>query len=274
MSVLFGLLAALTWGAGDFSGGLATKRTNPYSVVIVAHLISLILLLGLALVLREPFPPLASWLWGGAAGLGGGIGLLLLYSALASGRMSVAAPVSALVAASLPVLVTALTEGLPSGLILIGFGLALAAIWLISGGAGLDFRPGDLRLPGLAGLAFGFFFLCLHQASTDSVLYPLIAVRIVSISSLLGFALFQRQPLIPKRESLFPILMSSVLDTLGNGAYALAGQFGRLDVAAVLSSLYPGATVLLAWILLKEQINKRQMAGIVAALTAIVLITF
>jgi drug/metabolite transporter (DMT)-like permease len=272
MSVLFGLIAALTWGAGDFSGGVATKRTNAYSVVIIAHLASLMLLLGLALVLREAIPPLASWLWGGAAGLGGGFGLMLLYSALANGRMSVAAPVSALVAASLPVMVTALTEGLPGWPVLTGFGLALAAIWLVSGGGSLHFQPSDLRLPVLAGLAFGFFFLCLHQASTESVLYPLIAVRIISISSLLGFALFKRQSIIPNRESLFPILMSGVLDTLGNGAYALAAQLGRMDVAAVLGSLYPGATVLLAWILLKEQIGKRQMLGIAAALTAIVLI--
>jgi drug/metabolite transporter (DMT)-like permease len=272
MPVLFGLAAALTWGAGDFSGGLAAKRTNAYGVVIVAHSASLVLLLVAALLLREPVPPLQSWLWGGAAGLGGGFGLLLLYSALASGRMSVAAPVSALVAAGLPVLVTALTDGLPSWPVLTGFGLALAAIWLVSGGS-VDFQPADLRLPVLAGLAFGFFFLCLHQASTESVVYSLIAVRLVSISSLLGYALLTRQKFIPTRASLIPILLSGLLDTLGNGAYALAAQFGRVDVAAVLSSLYPGSTVLLAWILLKEQVTKTQLLGITAALAAIVLIT-
>lgn len=273
MSVLFGLIAALTWGAGDFSGGVAAKRTNAYSVVIVAHLASLILLSVLALALREPVPPLTSWLWGGAAGLGGGFGLMLLYSALASGRMSVAAPVSALVAASLPVMVAALTEGLPGWPVLAGFGLALTAIWLVSGGGSLNFRLNDLRLPVLAGLAFGFFFLCLHQASTELILYPLIAVRIISISSLLGYSLLTRQAVIPTRESLFPILMSGILDTLGNGAYVLAAQLGRVDVAAVLSSLYPGSTVLLAWFLLKERITKRQLLGIAAALAAIVLIT-
>jgi len=272
LAVLFGLVAALTWGAGDFSGGLAAKRTNVYGVVIVAHIASLILLVGLALVSREPVPALKSWLWGGAAGLGGGFGLLLLYSALANGRMSVAAPVSALIAAGLPVLVTALTVGLPGWPVLTGFGLALAAIWLVSGGSA-DFQPSELRLPVLAGLAFGFFFLCLHQASTESVLYPIIAVRLVSISSLLGYALLTRQNFIPTRASLFPILMSGLLDTIGNGAFALAAQFGRVDLAAVLSSLYPGSTVLLAWILLKERVTKTQMLGLTAALSAIVLIT-
>jgi drug/metabolite transporter (DMT)-like permease len=273
LPVALGLTAALTWGAGDFSGGVATKRTSPYGVVIVAHIFSLVLLLITALLLREPVPPLASWLWGGVSGLGGGFGLMLLYSALASGRMSVAAPVSALVAAGIPVLAAAFTQGLPPLLVMLGFLLALAAIWLVSGGGSVDFHLADLRLPLLAGLAFGFFFLTLHQASTESVLYPLIAVRIVSISSLLAYALVTCQSIRPGRESLFPILMSGLLDTLGNGAYALASQLGRVDVAAVLGSLYPGATVLLAWILLKERISRMQMVGILAALAAIVLIT-
>jgi len=270
--ILFGLAAALTWGAGDFSGGIASKRTKALSVVIIAHAFSMVLLLAAAFLLREPFPPLAAWLWGGLAGLGGAIGLVLLYSALASGRMSVAAPVSALVAAAIPVAFAALTKGLPSPWVIAGFVLALAAIWLVSGGS-RDFHLAELRLPLLAGLAFGFFFTTLHLASGESVIYPLIAVRIVSISSLLLFSLVTRQPVAPSRTSLFPILMSGLLDTLGNGLYALAAQLGRVDIAAVLGSLYPGATVLLAWFLLKEHINRQQVVGIAAALAAIVLIT-
>jgi drug/metabolite transporter (DMT)-like permease len=270
--IFFGLAAALTWGAGDFSGGIASKRTKALSVVIIAHAFSMVLLLAAAFLLREPFPPLAAWLWGGLAGLGGAIGLVLLYSALASGRMSVAAPVSALVAAAIPVAFAALTKGLPSLWVIAGFVLALAAIWLVSGGS-RDFQLAELRLPLLAGLAFGFFFTTLHLASGESVIYPLVAVRIVSISSLLLFSLVTRQPVAPTRASLFPILMSGLLDTLGNGLYALAAQLGRVDIAAVLGSLYPGATVLLAWILLKEHINRQQVVAIAAALAAIVLIT-
>lgn len=272
LPIALGLTAALVWGAGDFSGGLASKRTNALSVVIIAHAFSMVLLVVAAFLLREPFPPLAAWLWGGLAGLGGAVGLVLLYTALANGRMSIAAPVSALVAAAIPVIFAALTKGLPSLWVIAGFALALAAIWLVSGGS-RDFRLVELRLPALAGLAFGFFFTTLHLASGESVIYPLIAVRIVSISSLLLFSLAARQPVAPSRASLFPILMSGLLDTLGNGLYALAAQLGRVDIAAVLGSLYPGATVLLAWILLKEHINRQQVAGIAAALAAIVLIT-
>ncbi len=273
LPALLGLLAALTWGAGDFNGGLAVKRTSAISVVIVAHAFSLGLLLLAALALREPLPPAAAWLWGGAAGLLGAFGLVLLYTALAVGQMSVAAPVSALVAAGIPVAFAAFTKNLPPALVILGFFLALAAIWLVSGGGSARFNLLALRLPAVSGVAFGFFFLSLHFASSDSVIYPIIAVRILSISSLLVYALFTRQPILPSRASITPILLTGLLDTLGNTFYALAAQIGRVDIAAVLGSLYPGATVLLAWLLLKEHITRPQWTGILLALAAIVLIT-
>lgn len=272
-SLLFGLLSALTWGAGDFNGGLAVKRSNPYGVVVVAHSLSLGLLLALIALLKEPVPPLRDWLWGGAAGLTGGVGLLLLYRALAEGRMSVAAPVSALLAAAIPVVVGVVQDGSPGALVILGFLLALAAVWLVSGGEGLRLQFADLRQPVLAGIAFGAFFICLQRASQNSLWWSLVAIRIVSVSSLLGYALLTRQDWLPKRESLVPILLSSVLDTLGNASYAMSARMGRLDVAAVLGSLYPGATVLLAWVFLKERITRVQMIGILLALAAIVLLT-
>jgi drug/metabolite transporter (DMT)-like permease len=213
------------------------------------------------------------WLWGGAAGVTGAIGLLLLYRSLAEGRMSVAAPVSALLAAAIPVFVGIFQDGNPGLLVLFGFLLALAAVWLVSGGEGLRLRFAELRQPVLAGAAFGAFFICLERAGQTSLWWPLVAIRIVSISSLLGFATLTRQPWLPKRESLVPILLSSVLDTLGNATYAMSARLGRLDVAAVLGSLYPGATVLLAWAFLKERITRVQTIGILLALAAIVLLT-
>jgi len=271
--ILFGLLSALTWGAGDFNGGLAAKRSNPYGVVAVAHIISLGLLLLLIPIVGEPVPPLRDWLWGGAAGFTGAVGLLLLYRALAEGRMSVAAPVSALLAASLPVVVGVFIEGNPGAWALLGFILALAAVWLVSGGEGMSIRLDELRQPFIAGIAFGAFFICLERASQTSLLWPLVAIRIVSVTSMLCYAMLTRQAWIPKRESLIPIILSSVLDTVGNAAYALSARTGRLDVAAVLGSLYPGATVLLAWVFLKENISRIQTLGILLALGAIVLLT-
>ncbi|MEJ5224450.1 MAG: DMT family transporter [Anaerolineales bacterium] len=271
-SIAFGIVAALTWGAGDFSGGFATKRTNAYSVVIAAHLFSLGLLVAAALILQEPFPKADVWLWGAAAGLGAGVGLPLLYRALAEGHMSVAAPVSALVAAGIPVALSAVTVELPPVWVSLGLALALAAIWLVSGGRA-DVRLFDLRLPILAGIAFSIFFLTLHRASGESILYPLIAVRLVSIPTLLAIARVSHQPVWPTRQALVPSLISGLMDTLGNAAYALSAQLGRVDIAVVLGSLYPGSTVLLAWLLLRERISRQQLIGIATALAAIVLIT-
>jgi drug/metabolite transporter (DMT)-like permease len=273
ISVLFGLISAVTWGAGDFNGGLAAKRSNPYGVVMIAHVISLCLLVVLALAVGDPLPQPTEWLWGGAAGICGAIGLVLLYRALASGQMSVAAPLSALVAAALPVLVGFFADGLVDWLTFAGFALALLAVWFVSGGAGLAFDLKSFLMPVIAGVSFGAFFIFVHYASSVSTLWPLVAVRIVSITSIFLFSLITRQEWIPARESWLPIFLSSILDTAGNAFYVLSAQTGRMDVAAVLGSLYPGSTVLLAWFILKERVSRWQMVGILAALVAIVLIT-
>ena len=273
LSVVYGLISALTWGAGDFNGGMAAKRSNPYGVVMIAHVISLGLLVVLALAIGDPLPHGTDWLWGGAAGICGAVGLVLLYVSLASGTMSVAAPISALVAAALPVLVGFFMDGSVGLLTFIGFVLALVAVWLVSGGAGMGFDLKAFLMPVIAGVNFGAFFVFIHFSSSVSTLWPLVAVRVVSVTSLFLFSLVTRQKWIPARESWVPILLSSVLDTAGNAFYILSAQTGRMDVAAVLGSLYPGSTVLLAWFLLKERVSRWQMVGILAALAAIVMIT-
>jgi len=272
-SVMYGLISAITWGAGDFNGGMAAKRSNPYGVVMIAHAISLLLLVVLALALGDPLPQPTEWLWGGAAGFFGAVGLVLLYMALASGQMSVAAPISALLAAALPVLVGFFADGSVDLLTFIGFALALVAVWLVSGGAGLAFDPKSLLMPVIAGVSFGGFFIFIHFASGVSTLWPLVAVRIVSITSLFLFSLITRQKWIPARESWLPIFLSSILDTAGNAFYVLSAQTGRMDIAAVIASLYPGVTVALAWLILKENLSVSQIFGIFAALVAIALIS-
>src|SRR5512146_430534 len=132
VTVLFGLAASLFWGSGDFSGGLASRRAKATSVVIVAYALGFVFLAALALVFREPLPRPADFLWGGLAGVAGGLGLLAFYSALSSGKMGIAAPISAALTATLPVLFSILTVGLPSLVQLGGFALALVALVLIS----------------------------------------------------------------------------------------------------------------------------------------------
>ena len=270
---LFGLASAACWGAADFSGGLASKRANVYGVIIVSQFVGITLLIGSALALSEGLPPADHLGWGCLAGVFGAVGLLALYRALASGRMGVAAPVSGILTAAIPVIAGAFVEGWPDAFRVIGFALALIAVWLVSQTDDAAFAPRDLGLPLLAGLGFGFFLVFIHRASDVSVLWPLVAARGSSLGMMLAVTALSRQRWPPGREQLLPVVLAGVLDAGGNAFYVLASQVGRLDVAAVLSSLYPASTVWLARIVLKERLTKTQSVGIVSALAAIVLIT-
>ncbi|MBK9715660.1 MAG: DMT family transporter [Kouleothrix sp.] len=271
-AVVFGLASALSWGAGDFSGGLATKRAPVFGVLAIGHTVGLLLLIVLALVWGEPLPAAADLGWGLAAGLAGAVGLAALYRALAIGQMGMVAPLSAVLTAALPALFGVLSDGLPGARTLAGFGLALLAIWLVAGtGAARGARDG-LGLAVLAGCAFGLFFILVHRAGASAVFWPLVAARIGSLGLVLPIAIGRRQLLGPDRQLLVPVLLSGALDVAGNACFVLAGQAGRLDVAAILASLYPASTVLLAALLLGERVLRVQVVGIVAALAAIALI--
>lgn len=271
--VAFGLASAAFWGAGDFCGGLASKRVHVYSVIITSQIIGVNLLIGLALAFGEKMPPPDHLLFGGVGGVAGAVGLIGLYRALATSRMGVAAPVAGVIGAALPMIVGAVTEGLPGAPQFIGFGLAFVAVWFISRADGTAFRWHDLGLPLMAGLGFGVFFVFISRASATAVLWPLVAARLSSLGTMLFIATIHRQPRLTPTLHLPLIVLVGVLEVGGNAFYALAGQVGRLDVAAVVSSLYPATTVWLAWLILKERMTRAQSIGIVAALAAIVLIS-
>jgi drug/metabolite transporter (DMT)-like permease len=276
LAVFYGLLSAIGWGAADFTGGLASRKSNPYQVLFLAELAGLVPLLVLAIALREPLPGLSAWLWSASASIVGTFGLLILYRALAEGHMTIAAPVSALLAAVIPVLVGSLTEGIPGAVTFLGFALALASIWIISqNGESRDVRLNlqTLRLPFLAGLFFGFYFVMIHQATRQAFFWPLVSARLAGTLVMSVYALILRGPVLPARSVWPVVLLGGVLDVTGNVFYVLASRLGRLDVAAVLGSLYPAATALLAWMILKERISRLQMVGILLALTAITLLT-
>jgi len=162
---------------------------------------------------------------------------------------------------------------------LVGFATALVAVWLIAGGEGnvelkiAKLTPKDLFYPVLAGIGFGFFFICIDQVSEEATFWPLVAARLASISTLLLAMLFMSR-LRPSYSSAawLPILLAGIFDAGGNIFFALASGVGRLDIVSVLGSLYPAATVLLAWFILHERLTRRQWAGVVLALFAVVLI--
>lgn len=278
LPIIYGLGAATAWGAADFAGGLASRRSaNALAVVFHAEWIGMVGVFAVATFSGQPSMSLIGWGFAMLAGMLGTIGLVVLYKAMAEGQMSIAAPVSALLAASLPVLVGSLREGFPGWVTLFGFILALAAVWVISAGESGSLRPTikgwkELQMPFLSGVGFGLYFILIHQAGQESTLWPLVGSRLGGMLMLLVFALFARPSLSLARPVWPIVLVNATLDVTANGLYILSAQIGRLDVAAVLGSLYPGLTVLLAWLLLKERVNRLQLVGILVALAAIGLI--
>ncbi len=270
------LLAALGWGAGDFAGGLSSRRIGAMRAVFYTDWVGTLMLLVVVFFMPESLPTAENFMWALLAGLAGSSGLLILYYALSKGNMGIAASVSALLAAVIPVLVGYFTEGALSGLQWLGFGLALAAIWLVS-----NSQPSfpklkalsALGLPFLSGLGFGSYFVLMHQASEASLIWPMIGSRLVGTVLLFIILLIRRQGLTISATNWPIVLINTIFDISGNVFYILAAQVGRSDVAAVISSLYPSVTAFLAWWFLKEKLSAWQLLGVGLALASIVLFT-
>lgn len=277
LAVVLGLISAGAWGAADFSGGLASRRTGAYQAVLYGEAVGLPIIFAAALLMREPLPTLPVWLLAMLAGALGSSGLLLLYYAMTMGLMSIVTSVSALLAALIPVIVGSFVEQPAGPPAMLGFGFALAAVWMISqskdGIPDLLAHLKDLRLPLLSGVGFGVYFVLMHAATRHATYWPMVASRTGGVLILVLYMLLTRTSWKANRTAYALILLNGLLDIGGNVFFVLAGQAGRLDISAVLSSLYPGATVLLAWVFLRERLTRTQWLGIAAALIAIVLFT-
>jgi len=186
---VYGLASALIWGAGDFSGGVASKRGNTYWVVLISQLIGGFLLAGLALLFSEKLLNTQDLMFGGLAGISGMVGLLGLYAGLASGKMSVIAPLTAVISVILPVIITAFTDGLPTTTTLIGFAIAIIAVWLLSAGGGQQshIQRQELQYAIVAGVGFSLFFVFIDKVSAGAIFWPLVAARIAAITSFFYF---------------------------------------------------------------------------------------
>lgn len=279
-SPFLSLSAAASWGAADFSGGLATKRSNVFGVVVVAHGIGLLFMLGLAILARERLPSLTSLLWGVAAGSVGGAGLACLYKALAVGKMGLTAPLSAVISALVPIIFSFLTAGFPHGVQLFGFVLAIVSIWLIAAQSGSAAESQGLGLAAAAGIGLGGFLLFIKFAGTEAVFWPLVTARAASFSLMALILIFglntssatNTQSWMPSGGVLRYVVIAGILDSAANALYVAATQRGRLDVAAVLSALYPASTVILARVVLKERWSRLQSLGMITALAAVPLV--
>lgn len=272
IGVFMALTSAAVWGSGDFSGGLASRRSHPFHVLALSALSGMVILVACAGLWREGLPGMGSVVWAALAGVSGALGVASLYRALSLGNAAAVAPAAAVVSAALPVVFGLFTQGLPGTLRLAGFGLALPGIWLVSRAtAGSPASRQGLGLALLAGTGFAGFFILIAQVEPGAVFTPLIVARAVSLATAMLLLAARRLPMAGAGANP-AALLAGVLDAGGNVFYLLAQQYTRLDVAVVLASLYPAATVLLARLVLDENVSRGQWLGAGVCLAAIVLI--
>jgi drug/metabolite transporter (DMT)-like permease len=280
MVAIFALAAAVLYGTADFLGGAASRRTSALAVLSVTAPVGLAVAVIAALAAGGPIQ-LAGFWWGVAGGAAGGVGLIAFYAGLAAGPMSVVAPVSALVSTVLPVGVAVAQGERPGPAVVAGAVICLAAITLVSMEGS---RPGPGRrapVRGLgyglaAGLGFGLFFLFLRYAGSSGVLWPVAESRLAGLVIALAAAAATRtRPLWwgADRRGFAMAMVSGLFDATANACYVLATRAGLFGLAVVITSLYPGITVLLARLTLGERMRPVQRAGLALAAAGVILIT-
>ena len=280
VTVVFALGAAAFYGAGDFVGGLASRRNAVLAVALGAQVAGLLVLLVALPFLGSATVAPSDLFFGAVAGVFGGLGLVVVYRALAAGPMSVVAPTTALSASAVPVLAGLVLGERPGFSALAGIVVSFVAVALITREAKGDTPtpPGVATralLPALGGGAiFGLFFVFLHQTGGQAGLWPLLAARLTSIPILLMLVVSRRVPVGRELGMLGAVLVSGVLDMAANILYLLAARHGMLAVVAALTGLYPASTVVLAQTRLGERMQPVQFVGLgVAAVAALMVAT-
>lgn len=267
----------MLYGAADFTGGVATRRASTIPIVLFSQLSGLVSLLLLMPLLEAATPTRMDMLWGVVAGLTGGIGVALLYRALAIGTMAVVAPTTAVCAVTIPVVVSVVLGERPPPLAVLGIVLGVVSIVLVS----RQTMPASSESVGYSkgvgtalasGVMIGFFFLALAQTRTDAGMWPLVASRSISVL-LFGVAAIAAHSAVRLPAPVLALaVLCGFLDMLANALYLVAARVGPLSIVVTLSSLYPASTVLLARAVLGERLNLWQVSGVGCALAAVVLI--
>lgn len=262
MAVLLSLAAALAYGLSDFVGGIASRRTSAWPVAFVGAVSAFAGAVVLSLVTHGS-PSSADLWWGALAGIGSGAGGAFLYRGLASGRMGVVAPISAVGAALLPVCVGVATGERPDLLVWLGILAAVPGIWLVSrepDGAG-DLADGIVDGV-LAGLGFGLLFAAMGQVPESAGFAPLAVTQGVAVVAVALTAAALRARWVPYDASQAWGAAAGVLATGAVVAFLLATQTGLLTVASVVTSLYPAVTIGLAAAVLRERVHASQAVGL------------
>lgn len=270
--VAFGLLATLSWGVSDFAGGLTARRAALFGILVLSQVVGLGAAVVLALIRGEAAPAPIDIGLSALAGAAGSVGVAGLYRGLAEGRMGVVAPVTGVLAALVPVAAGVALQGLPAPAVTVGIVVAILAVVLVSrSGDGAE-GPSGLRYALVAGVAIGLFNVIISRLSHGSIYWPLAILRVVEILAFGAVVGIGRRPWRLAAAVVPAVVAIGVLDMLGNAFFVLAAQAGLLAVAAVLSSLYPVVTVILASVLLHERVSRLHAIGIVGAAIAIALI--
>jgi drug/metabolite transporter (DMT)-like permease len=274
MAALLALFSAATYGIGDFCGGIAARRVAATTVLLWSHVVGLVLL-SLAALLVAGDPEGGDLVIGAGGGLCGAAGVGLLYKGLSMAPMSAIAPITALLAAGVPV-VAGYAEGERPGVAaVVGIALALVAIVLVSAEGGGSVRPADVRGLGYAlgaGLGFGFFFVALSHTGDDAGLWPLVAARSASVTVVGSVALLGLVPRRPPTGSTAALTAAAgSLDAAANLLFLLAVRGGLVSVVSVLAALYPVSTVVLARVVLGERFHLLQRVGMAVAVPATIL---
>jgi len=237
--------------------------------VLLSQLAGMLLAIVLALARGESAPTTADLGWSVLAGVAGGIGITALYQGLAVGRMGIVAPVTGVIAALIPVTAGIVLEGVPAPLVLAGIALAVVAVVLVSRVSDEGGGPSGIGLALLAGVGIGLLSVFISQISDGHAFGPLVVIRASQALLIGGVIVLTRAAWRPARGLIPAIAGVGILDMAGNGAFILAVQSGALAVAAVLSSLYPVTTVVLAAVFLRERVTRTHAVGIALAVAAI-----
>lgn len=283
MGILLALSSAIAYGLSDFVGGLVSRRTSPWPVAVLGQLSGTVCTLLVALTVQGS-PSAADLWWAALAGVGSGVGTGFLYRGLASGRMGVVSPLSAVGSALVPALVGAVSGERLSSVVWLGVLFALPGIWLVSSApqddlAQLDPRPrqrvslSEGVVDGvLSGLGFGVLFAGLGQIPGEAGLMPLVVAQAVSVPTVVVLAVALRAAWLPRGRQVRWAALTGPLGATATAAFLLATHHGFLTVAGVLAALYPAVTVLLAAWVLREPVHRAQGAGLALCALAVALV--
>lgn len=275
MPFLLAGLSSLTFGVADFVGGYATRRAPSMSVVFFSQVAGGLGVLIIAPLL-DPFPAGTEVAWGAAAGVAGVIGIVILYHALATLRMAVVAPVTAVVGTGSPVIFGVLIGERPEALAWLGVALALIAVVFIAtpGSRSERDRVGGWLAVGYgaaAGFTFGLFGILISRTSEVSGLWPLVGARGASLLTVAVAAFALRRPLVPSAGRRLSV-GAGLLDMAANVMFLIAVRRELLSLVAVIMSMYPASTIALARVVIGERVGRVQSGGLVLAAVGVSLI--